>query len=191
MKRIILLLTFLTFQLLQGQENELPFAEIGPYPENYSAQGVLHRLISGLGYRFYWASADLRPEDLNYRPSNDSRATIEILEHIYKLSATIAATLEGSSVESDHIQMTYQELRKGTLYHLQSAVSALNEVTDFSELSVKIVRPSQTYEFPFWHLINGQISDALWHSGQVVMNRRASGNPIKPGVNVFLGQNND
>ena len=191
MKRIILLLTFLTFQLLQGQENELPFAEIGPYPENYSAQGVLHRLISGLGYRFYWASADLRPEDLNYRPSNDSRATIEILEHIYKLSATIAGTLEGSPVESDHVQMTYQELRKGTLYHLQSAVSALNEVTDFSELSVKIVRPSQTYEFPFWHLINGQISDALWHSGQVVMNRRASGNPIKPGVNVFLGQNND
>ena len=191
MKRIILLLTFLTFQLLQGQENELPFAEIGPYPENYSAQGVLHRLISGLGYRFYWASADLGLEDLNYRPSNDSRATIEILEHIYKLSATIAATLEGSPVESDHVQMTYQELREGTLYHLQSAVSALNEVTDFSELSVKIVRPTQTYEFPFWHLINGQISDALWHSGQVVMNRRASGNPIKPGVNVFLGQNND
>lgn len=192
MKRIILLLTFLTFQLLQGQENELPFAEIGPYPENYSAQGVLHRLISGLGYRFYWASADLRPEDLNYRPSNDGRSTFEIIEHIYKLSSTIANTLESNSSPSTRdVKMTYQELRKGTLYHLQSAVSALNEVTDFSELSVKIVRPSQTYEFPFWHLINGQISDALWHSGQVVMNRRASGNPIKPGVNVFLGQNND
>ena len=86
--------------------------------------------------------------------------------------------------------MTYQELREGTLNHLQRAISALDEVTDFSELSVKIVRPTQTYEFPFWHLINGQISDALWHSGQVVMNRRASGNPIKSGVNVFLGRGN-
>jgi len=191
MRRLILLLTFLTFGLLNGQEKELPFAEIGPYPENYSAQGMLQRLISGLGYRFYWASADLRPEDLNYRPSNDSRATIEILEHIYQLSATIARTLDGSPVESNHGQMTYQELREGTLNYLQSAVSALDEVTDFSELSVKIVRPSQTYEFPFWHLINGQVSDALWHCGQVVMNRRASGNPIKSGVNVFLGQNND
>ena len=190
MKHLIFILTFLTFQLLQGQENELPFAEIGPYPENYSAQGVLQRLISGLGYRFYWASAGLCPEDLNYRPSNYSRATIEILEHIHQLSATIATTLDANPVESVHDQMTYHELREGTLNHLQSAVRSLDEVTDFSELSVKIVRPSQTYEFPFWHLINGQISDALWHCGQLVMNRRASGNPIKSGVNVFLGQNN-
>jgi hypothetical protein len=190
MRRLILLLTFLTFGLANGQEKELPFAEIGPYPENYSAQGVLQRLISGLGYRFYWASADLRPEDLNYRPSNDSRATIEILKHIHQLSTTIATTLDGSPVESDHGQMNYQELREGTLNQLQRAVSALDEVTNFSELSVKIVRPTQTYEFPFWHLINGQISDALWHCGQVVMNRRASGNPLKTGVNVFLGRGN-
>ncbi len=189
MKRLILIFTFLMFQLMQGQENELPFAEIGPYPENYSAQGVLQRLISGLGYRFYWASADLRPEDLNYRPSNDGRSTFEIIEHIYKLSSTIASTLESiSSPSTNDTAMTYQELRAGTLIHLQSAVSALDEVTDFSELSVKIVRPNQTYEFPFWHLINGQSSDALWHCGQVVMNRRASGNPVKSGVNVFLGQ---
>ena len=190
MKRQFLLLTFLTFQLIQGQQNELPFTEIGAYPENYTAQGIVHRLISGLGYRFYWASAELRPEDLNYRPSKDSRSTSEIMEHIYNLSATIAATLERSSVESDHGQMTYQELRVGTLNHLQIAVSALDSVSDLSELSIKIVRPTQTYEFPFWHLINGQISDAIWHTGQVVMNRRASGNPIKSGVNVFTGQNN-
>ena len=191
MRRLILLLTFLTFGLLNCQEKELPFAEIGPYPENYSAQGVLQRLISGLGYRFYWASADLRPEDLNYRPSNDSRSTFEIIEHIYKLSSTIASTLESnSSPSTNDATMTYQELREGTLNHLQSAIGALDEVTDFSELSVKIVQPTQTYEFPFWHLINGQISDALWHSGQVVINRRASGNPIKRGVNVFLGRGN-
>ena len=175
---------------MQGQDKALPFAEIGPYPEDYSAQGVMHRLISGLGYRYYWASKDLRAEDLNYRPSKDSRSTSEIMEHIYNLSATIVATLERSSVESDHGQMTYQELRVGTLNHLQRAVSALDSVSDLSELSIKIVRPTQTYEFPFWHLINGQISDAIWHTGQVVMNRRASGNPIKSGVNVFTGQNN-
>ena len=42
--------------------------------------------------------------------------------------------------------------------------------------------------FPFWNQINGPISDAIWHSGQVVMNRRASGNPLRKGVNVFLGK---
>ena len=42
--------------------------------------------------------------------------------------------------------------------------------------------------FPFWNMINGPISDAIWHSGQVVANRRASGNPINPKVNVFIGK---
>jgi hypothetical protein len=42
--------------------------------------------------------------------------------------------------------------------------------------------------FPFWNQINGPISDALWHCGQVVMNRRASGNPLQKGVNVFIGK---
>jgi hypothetical protein len=87
-------------------------------------------------------------------------------------------------------KMTYEFLREETLVNLERAIIALDEAKDFSNLSVKIVRPDQTYEFEFWHLVNGQISDAIWHSGQVVMNRRASGNPIKEGVNVFLGENN-
>jgi len=176
---------------MQGQEKALPFAEIGPYPEHYSAQGIMHRLISGLGYRYHWASAELRPEDLDYRASKDSRSTLEILAHIYGLSTTIAATLEGVVSESvEKNKMTYEFLREETLVNLERAIIALDKAVDFSDLSVKIVRPDQTYEFEFWHLINGQISDALWHSGQIVMNRRASGNPIKAGVNVFLGENN-
>ena len=176
---------------MQGQEKALPFAEIGPYPEHYSAQGVMHRLISGLGYRYHWASAELRQEDLDYRASEDSRSTREILVHIYGLSTTIAATLEGGVAEAaNRDKMTYDLLRVETLANLKRAVIALDKAEDFSNLSVKIVRPDQAYEFEFWHLINGQISDAIWHSGQVVMNRRASGNPIKSGINVFLGRNN-
>ena len=189
MRFLYLLLTFLTFEIMQGQEKALPFAEIGPYPTHYSEQGVMHRLISGLGYRYHWASAELRPEDLDYRASEDSRSTREILLHIYGLSTTIAATLEGVVSESvEKNKMTYELLRAETLVNLERAVIALEEAKDFSNLSVKIVRPDQTYEFEFWHLINGQISDAIWHSGQVVMNRRASGNPLRSGVNVFLGQ---
>ena len=189
MRFLYLLLTFLTFEIMLGQEKALPFAEIGPYPEHYSAQGVMHRLISGLGYRYHWATAELRPEDLDYRASEDSRSTREILTHIYGLSATIAATLEGGVTEAvKNEDMTYAFLRAETLANLERAVNALERVEDFSDLSVKIIRPDQSYEFEFWHLINGQISDAIWHSGQVVMNRRASGNPLKSGVNVFLGQ---
>ena len=174
---------------MQGQDRALPFAEIGTYPEDYSAQGVLHRLISGLGYRYYWASEDLRVEDLNYRASEDSRSTREILEHIYGLSTTIAATMEGGVAQAvNKDKMTYEFLRAETLINLERAVVALDKIEHLSGLTLKILRRNHTFEFEFWHLINGQISDALWHSGQVVMNRRASGNPLRSGVNVFLGQ---
>ena len=42
--------------------------------------------------------------------------------------------------------------------------------------------------FPFWNHLNGPIADALWHSGQIVSNRRASGNPLNSKVNVFIGK---
>ena len=41
---------------------------------------------------------------------------------------------------------------------------------------------------PFWNIINGPISDALWHCGQVVMLRRSSGNPFNSKVNLFSGK---
>lgn len=43
-------------------------------------------------------------------------------------------------------------------------------------------------EHPLWILINGPLADALWHSGQVATLRRAAGNPMPKGVNVFLGK---
>jgi len=43
-------------------------------------------------------------------------------------------------------------------------------------------------QFPFWNVINGPISDAIWHTGQVVSFRRTSGNPFPKGVNVLTGK---
>jgi hypothetical protein len=48
-------------------------------------------------------------------------------------------------------------------------------------------RDSNTQEFPFWNQINGPIADCLWHVGQVVSFRRASGNPFTDKANVFTG----
>ena len=64
----------------------------------------------------------------------------------------------------------------------------LQSETDFSKLSIRFERGGTKMEFPFWNQINGPISDAIWHCGQVVMNRRASGNPLRKGVNVFIGK---
>ncbi len=59
--------------------------------------------------------------------------------------------------------------------------------------SYDIVFETQSGEkkFPFWHTLNGPISDALYHTGQLVVFRRASGNPMNPKVSVFMGKNRE
>jgi hypothetical protein len=56
--------------------------------------------------------------------------------------------------------------------------------------SFKIIfqRTDNKSEYPFWNQINGPIEDAVWHSGQLAILRRASGNPINPKASVFSGK---
>jgi len=173
----------------------LPYAEIGDYPESYTAKTVTARMIDGLGYRYYWATEDLREEDLNYQPSEDSRKMIETIEHIYGLSGTISNSSKGEpnkrpSAEED---LSWEEMRKRTLERLKAASDALKaeDGTTLEDKKMVFQRGERKSEIAFWHLINGQISDALWHTGQIVAFRRASGNPLSPKVNVFMGKNKE
>ena len=59
---------------------------------------------------------------------------------------------------------------------------------DLSEYKIVFQRGENTNEFPFWNNINGPIADALWHCGQVVLLRRASGNPFNSKASVFTGK---
>jgi hypothetical protein len=53
---------------------------------------------------------------------------------------------------------------------------------------MKVQLSKSTSEYPFWSLINGPIADALWHVGQVVSLRRASGNPFPEGISLLQGK---
>ncbi len=68
----------------------LPFSEIGPYADNFTTETVITRLIEGLGFRYYWATDGLRDIDLSYKPSDDSRSSLDVLEHIYGLTEMVS-----------------------------------------------------------------------------------------------------
>ena len=84
----------------------------------------------------------------------------------------------------------YENLRKATLLQLEEASQAFLSQTpaEIESLQLIIARGEKNYTFPLWNLINGPLSDALYHTGQVVSFRRTTGNPIHPGVNVFMGK---
>jgi hypothetical protein len=173
--------------------NTLPYAEIPAYPESYSAPNVMARMIDGLGYRYYWATDGLTSEDLNYKVSESSRTSLATIEHIHGLVNTSLKTIKSEPIikTDDKPILTFKMIRSETLLNLKEASDLLRSgvIQDLGTLKLTFKRGEKTSEFEFWHLINGPVADALWHVGQVVSMRRASGNPLDPTVNVFSGKN--
>jgi hypothetical protein len=184
MKNIILGFVFINSIIAMAQtEDKLPYYEIPEYPETYTAASVAARMVDALGFRYFWATEDLRDADLNYKPNGSGRTTSETIDHIYGLSKFIRNSVLESDKDENKSELNFEAKRKQTLLNFK-VVSDVLKNTD---------KPFQLDEthVPFWNIINGPISDALWHCGQVVLLRRASGNPFNSKVNVFSGKVKD
>jgi hypothetical protein len=173
---------------------EIPFSSIPPSAELYSAGTSISRMIQGLGFRYYWATDGLREQDLSYRPTSEAMNTMENIQHIYDLSKTILNTAKNTPSLRPSLKppLTLEELRGKTLNHLKEAATLFENINEaqLDYLNIIFERGGKQTKFPVWNLINGPISDAIYHTGQVVSFRRTSGNPISKGVNVFLGVKN-
>ena len=172
-----------------AQEQPLPYHQIPDYPAEYNANNVAARLLDGLGYRYYWVTKDLKESDMDYKPSEDSRTTRETLDHIYGLSRTIVNAPQAKVNTSSNEDLSFEQLRERTLDNIALASKLLKEGQEGSMDGYKIIfkRGENTIEYPFWNMINGPIADAIYHTGQVVAFRRASGNPIQKGVRMLTG----
>lgn len=176
------------------QSPNLPYVSIPQhYPQEYTAATVTARLLDGLGYRYYWATEKLREEDLRYSTHETSWNSLEIIRHIYVLAEMVDGSIKGKvnvrpTADND---FEFEKLRNETLHMIKASADVLREASsdDLANFEIKYLRGYKESSFPFWHQFNGPIADALTHVGQVVIMRRASGNPIDPMVNVFMGKN--
>jgi len=179
-------------QIDPNQMEKLPYHQIPSYPESYTSGTVAARVVDGLGYRYYWSTEGLREEDLKFRPSENGRSVEETLVHIYGLSLTIVNAPESipNIGRVDRSGMSWIEKRKLTLENFQKASQLLKKGKDQDMDGYKVIFPrgDSSVEYPFWNMLNGPISDAIYHVGQIVTFRRSSGNPMNPKVNVFAGK---
>jgi len=184
------LILFLALGSLEAQESALPYEQIPTAPENYDAQNILSRMIDGLGFRYYWATEELRPADLLYTPGNDGRNCIETLDHILSLSNTILnAAKNVANSRQDWSDLSWEEKRAMTLRNFKEASDLFRAMKPKQLEKQKLIfeRNDKRSEYPLWNLINGPIADAINHVGQIVSFRRSAGNPLPKGVNVFKG----
>ncbi|MEO9803264.1 MAG: hypothetical protein ABJF04_08460 [Reichenbachiella sp.] len=195
MKNLILI--FLTISATaMAQDSTDYYYKIPEYPNSYNEGTVAARVVDGLGFRYYWGTVGLRTEDLSYKPSEEARTSEETLDHIYGLTRILAnATkkLPNDFTKEEEENLTWEEKRTQTLLFIQEASIILRSSTaaDLEAYKMIFISDRGTSEYPFWNLLNGPISDAVWHVGQIVSFRRASGNPFNSNVSVLRGRLRD
>ena len=189
MKSTIVSITFVliaSFAMQAQDKNTLPYYEIHEAPKEFTAGAMVSRTVDGLGFRFYWATEGLKEKDLGYKPSENARTCEQTIDHILGLSQMIVnVAKQVPNTRSQNGPTTFAEKRAKILHNFKEASDLFRKVKDMSTVKIKFQGGA---EMPFWNMLNGPIGDALWHTGQIVSFRRASGNPLPQGVSVFSGK---
>ena len=190
MKALFFILLGLYHLTIMSQNSEY-FKDISEYPTEINNGNIISRMINGLGYRYYWATENLKENDLMYRPSKDAYSTKETIVHIFTLSKTVYNTTLSKINERPDIDIPgdYESIRNETLQFLEKASKNFSNLNseELDQMKIKFIRGGTIKSFPIWNLLNGPIADAIYHTGQIVSFRRTTGNPIDSSVNVFMG----
>ncbi len=125
-----------------------------------------------------------------FAASKDVRTIDETLDHIVGLSNVILNATHGK-VNSvvDMSKLSYKAKRELVLDKLYQARLKLSKSNseDMETMDMIFKRGESKRRYDFWFTINGPISNALWHVGQIVAQRRMSGNPFNGKVSVLSG----
>ena len=146
------------------------FSSVQTYPPP-NANGILLRLIDGLGYRFYWATEGLTADDATFSPGHGAMSIGKLIEHVWGLFNWIHLNVLGAAWPEERPSEVagQRDQALDILYAIREHVSGIDEQALFA-LTID--------GHPFWHVINGPLSDALTHVGQINAFRRLNGNPV-------------
>lgn len=159
-------------------DNELPFHQLDSYPDRVSGTAVLARLLDSLGFRFRWATHDLSDGDYTFSPGQGCQSIGQLVGHIWGLINWISASVLGQQEKPPETPQEQRVHALQMLVRLREHVSTLDD----SSLAAITIR-----DYPFWHILNGPLADALTHVGQINVLRRLAGNPT-PRARVFTGE---
>ncbi len=153
----------------------MPFYCVTGYPEKVNAPNIIVRMVDGLGFRFAWATEGLDEADYAFAPGEGCNSLGWMVRHIWGLTNWIHMhVIGGQSARPESLCAQ----RNHALEMLWGLRNHFARMTDEELAAIRVG------EHPFWHMINGPMSDALTHVGQiryvrVLMGKRG------PDANVF------
>ena len=164
----------------------LPFYTLPEYPDSVTPGTILSLLANGIGFRFRVATEGLTIENLEFHPDPAAMSIGEVIFHIYGLLLWIYEHIGGTERFEPVPEDEMRDIRDEAL-RLIEAISLHFKQMDVETLASCTISSHYTGDtVPFWHIINGPMSDILTHIGQVNSWRRLAGNPT-PVANVFRG----
>lgn len=166
------------------------YSTIPAAPSEFNSGNVVSRMLHGAGFRYYWATEGITHEALTYQPSADGRNTLETIRHICDLTEGIMHVATGKVIVPpfDLSDLNYEQLRSKTLENIATSAERFSQMgNDLENVEMLLKSGDEIRNFPLWNVINGPISDAIYHIGQVVSFRRSAGNPVNPNINPFWG----
>jgi hypothetical protein len=168
-------------------EPAFDFRSLPPGPDTVSGSAVLARLVEGTGFRFRWATENLRDADLSFRPTPETMSIHELARHVLGLATWVGVSTGAlpEAAPAPGPATPFPEVRQRVLEVLALVRARLADLRDDQIAAIRIGLRGETHPWP--HLVNGPLADALAHIGQINVLRRASGNPT-PKANVFLGR---
>ena len=153
------------------------YHSIPPTPDEITAVNIICRMFAGMGFRFYWATDELTEEIYAFQPCEGARSIGETVAHIWDLLNWIYRAIDPAGKAKP---AGAKQLREGVL----ELIAILEE--SFSKMDHEVLAAIQLLNQPFWLIINGPLSDALTHIGQIATLRRIAGSPV-PASNPFNG----
>lgn len=156
-------------------------------PETVSAAGAIGRLVDGLGFRYRWATEGLTANELDFKPTEESKTLMQLLLHIHGMAKMANRVFGGEATEGPASE-GFEDLRNDTLQQYHNMSQQLKTLSDEGLQNCAFKHRSSETPLPFWYLINGPIADSLTHVGQISSWRRIAGNPQPTGVSVLLGK---
>lgn len=160
------------------------FDDISSPSLDFTAGGVLARMVEGIGFRLRWAVDGLRAEDVDFTPSSECMTIRGLVEHIFGMMAWVDSVIDGPPREDPPSE--FEALCEATLERLRSLREKFAQMSEDDLKQVRLRRANGN-KYPLWNAINGPLADSLTHVGQINMWRRLNGNPVKR-VNWFEGK---
>ena len=126
---------------------------------------LLRHLVATLAFRAKVAISDAQPDFATFKINQTVRTPGEILAHLGDLLEGSLVLMKGEFVVLNSVPLAWQD-------EVRRFFSAVEAFDSFLASDAPLAQPIEK-------ITQGPIADALTHVGQIVMLRRAAGDPVK------------